>query len=218
MGRFEDKTGQRFGRLLALRFLHSSRAVRGKWECLCDCGSLVYAESSCLNNGDTISCGCRKIDHISENFTSHGKSKTVEYRIWTSMIQRCINPKSTSYPNYGGRGILVCDRWLNSFENFLEDMGVRPEERTLDRIDPSGNYSPSNCRWAEVSEQKFNTRRRGDNTSGKTGVSYDKDLCKWKATISYKKQNFNLGYYKNLEEAIAVRESAEMKYYGFTKE
>lgn len=218
MGKFEDKTGQKFGRLSAVRFLRGSRKVRGKWECLCECGNVVFVESSQLTNGDTVSCGCRKLDHISEHFTTHGKSGDREYRSWVAMKQRCYNPNVTGYPNYGGRGITVCERWLESFQNFFEDMGECPEGMTLDRIDVNGNYEPNNCRWVGESLQKFNTRRRSDNTSGKTGVSYDKGVEKWRATISYEKMDLVLGLYKSFEDAVEAREEAEIKYYGFIKE
>ena len=84
--------------------------------------------------------------------------ETTEYRVWKGIIQRCTNPALKAWPNYGGRGIEVCDRWRYSFEEFLADMGFRPAGTSIDRIDNDGNYEPGNCRWATPKQQRANRR------------------------------------------------------------
>lgn len=118
---------------------------------------------------------------------THGHSGTSLYKTWERMRQRCHNPNSNSYGNYGGRGIVVCERWLSSFENFLADMGERPEGKTLDRYpDNDGNYEPGNCRWATNAEQKRNTRRTKMITfNGKTLCMRD-----WAALVGVSESQF----------------------------
>ncbi|MCK5608150.1 hypothetical protein KAR91_40085, partial [Candidatus Pacearchaeota archaeon] len=147
--------GKKFGRLLVL----GEASKKGKklyWHCVCDCGRniTVYAES--LKGGDSKSCGCLNLERV----TKHGMIDTIEYTSWKKMKSRCYNPKHKHFNHYGGRGITVCGRWMESFENFFKDMGPRPSKKySLDRINNNGNYEPSNCRWATLSEQHRNTRR-----------------------------------------------------------
>lgn len=125
------------------------------------------------------------------------------------------------YSLYGGRGISVCDRWLEKdrkgFFNFLEDMGLAPDGMTLDRIDVNGNYEPGNCRWVDVSTQAYNKRKLEANTSGRTGVYWSKAGNKWVARISKNKVIFELYYGDSFEDAVKAREEAEIKYYGELK-
>ena len=153
MSKREDLTGQKFGRLTALKYVGAYR-----WECVCECGTIKAVQTGKLKKGETRSCGCLKLDIVHAK-PKHGMWGSREYNTWAQMIARCVNPKATNYDEYGGRGIKVCDRWLESFENFLADMGERPEGMTLDRIEVDGNYDPGNCRWATNAEQARNTRR-----------------------------------------------------------
>jgi hypothetical protein len=112
-----------------------------------------------LKRGWTQSCGCLQKDRAKDN-AKHGKTGSPEYHAWSAMIQRCTNPKTKQYKDYGGRGIRVCQKWKCSFESFYADMGPRPSKaHSIDRKDNDGNYEPGNCRWATEREQKMNTRQ-----------------------------------------------------------
>lgn len=149
--RFKDLTGQRFGQLTVIAIAgYTEKPRRALWSCKCDCGKIVRVKSNPLHNGNTASCGCSRF--------KHGGLGTSTYNIWQSMKQRCGNPNSTVAKHYQQRGIIVCDRWNNSFTSFIEDMGAKPDGMSLDRIDNNGNYEPSNCRWATQSQQHRNKR------------------------------------------------------------
>lgn len=120
-----------------------------------DC--IIYA----INSGKTKSCTCLRKQN--KQGYKHGMDGTKIYSIWSHMKQRCYSPNNTNYKNYGGRGIKVCDRWLNSFANFLEDMSCHPKFLSLDRIDNDGNYCKENCRWATRKEQGNNKRNSRKN-------------------------------------------------------
>lgn len=153
-----DITGQKFGRLTVVNFISIFNS-KTKWACKCDCGKSTVADGSHLKQGATRSCGCLQDEQLAAARTKHGLSRTPEYKAYNAMISRCLNKDDAAYSNYGGRGIEVCFRWIQSFENFLTDMGVRPSNKhSLDRIKNELGYSPENCRWATKQEQDNNKR------------------------------------------------------------
>jgi len=141
----------------------------------CVCGNVVSVPASNLKNGHTKSCGCFHKSQTAKANKTHGEAcKTSEYSAWFNAKQRCIREDHPSYKRYGGRGITMCDRWLNSFENFLEDMGRRPSSlHSIDRKDNDGHYEPSNCRWATKKEQIINSTISVPVINMNTGIFFE---------------------------------------------
>lgn len=149
--------GTRFNRLVVLEKNSCVKNNAINYKFICDCGNIKDIGISNVANGKSKSCGCISKEIHRKLKTIHGKSKTPEYRSWCSIKERCYNKKNNRYYRYGGRGIVICDRWLNSFENFISDMGERPSaEYSIERINNDGNYEPSNCKWATIEEQASN--------------------------------------------------------------
>lgn len=147
--------------------------------CQCDCGNVGIHSVNHLRRGNIHSCGCTRPESVSRTFTTHGDSNSVEYHAWLACKSRCYNKNNEKYHCYGGRGIRVCDRWIdpvNGYINFLADMGRRPPEcNSVDRIEVNGNYEPGNCRWATQTEQMNNTR----NTIKVTHREQTKGVTEW---------------------------------------
>lgn len=162
-----DLTGKKFGRLIAVEFAGST-FDKSYWICRCDCGKNKTVYTQHLKNGYTRSCGCFHKEQTSKAKKVHGMSKCRVYLIWSAMKKRCLNFRDSGYSNYGARGITVSKEWME-FSTFLKDMGFRPPNHSLDRIDNDKGYSKENCRWATNAEQASNKRNNWNITChGKT--------------------------------------------------
>jgi hypothetical protein len=162
-GRLRKEHDKRYGRLTIIHAI-AERGKPLKMKVVCDCSTIKDVHWDNLKGDKTTSCGCVHREATIRVTLTHGHSRvgkiSDEYRCWLGMIQRCTNSNVRGYPDYGGRGIKVCERWLNSFENFFEDMGQRPSKsHSLDRFpNNDGDYKPGNCRWATKLEQMSNKR------------------------------------------------------------
>lgn len=211
-----DIAGQRFGRLLVLE----KDATPRKWRCLCDCGRETLATGPNLRKGSTRSCGCLGREwsvHLGSNrayiakravtITRHGHKRkgamTPEYRTWLAMKRRCYDKKFKDYPNWGGRGIRVCDLWNTSFKAFLADMGKRPSGAySIDRINSDDDYRPDNCRWATLHEQG-SENRRGLVPVTVRGVAYPTTVAACRAlSVSPTRTSMRLAAGHSIEEAF----------------
>lgn len=162
----KDMKDQRFGRLIVVSY-HGKKGTHHQWKCVCDCGNEKVANAGNLRHGGTQSCGCLHRERVVAKNSTHGFTRGAKkhpiYLVWRSMRSRCENPNVKAYPNYGGRGISVCDRWRigedgkSGFECFLEDMGPKPSPKhSVERVRNNLPYSPSNCMWATKSAQARN--------------------------------------------------------------
>ena len=174
MGKVSNLESRQFGRWIVLEKTDTTNRDL-YYLCRCVCGTEKRVCGQSLLSGDTRSCGCLQRELTRNRSITHGATDTKEYTVWEGMRARCRNQNKQDFKNYGGRGIKVCDRWINSFENFIEDMGLCPENLTIERIDNDGNYSPENCRWGTRKEQALN--RRSNNILTHEGVS--KTISEW---------------------------------------
>lgn len=177
MSKLIDLTGKVYGRLTVISFSHRKDFSYGRkyfWICKCECGKTTRVEISNLRAGTSKSCGCYNRECISKMATTHGDRKSKEYNTWCGIKARCYNPNNSRFKDYGRLG--VCARWLESYENFLEDMGRAPSKNhSIERIDNNKGYSPQNCKWATRIEQANNKR-----TNVRVDLNGDKvSLAQW---------------------------------------
>ena len=161
--KIDNIAGKKFNKLTAISFDSVSNSGNHKWLFSCECGNKKVILKSHAKSGHTKSCGCYNSDLTIKRNTKHNNCKRIgrskAYSTWSSIKKRCYNFNQSNYERYGARGIKVCDKWVESFENFLEDMGEPPTaEHSIDRINNNGDYEPSNCKWSSVEEQANNKR------------------------------------------------------------
>lgn len=213
MGKSVDLTGKRFGFLTALeRVPERKNGQAYRWICKCDCGSVRDYNYASLTQGKSTTCG------VGCSLRKHPLRGTPTEKSWRKMLARC---NGNGYEEYYS-DVEVCERWNpragGSFENFVEDMGERPEGMTLNRVNGAKVYSKDTCEWATYSEQNYDVRRKKTNKSGRSGVRWREDRQAWEARITKDGKITILYYGSSFEEACKAREKAELELYGFTKE
>ena len=211
-GKAIDLTGLKFGKLSVIERAGSTKHGAVKWRCVCECGNETIVIGDELRKGNTRSCGCLAKEVTSTRMKgkapknkTHGKAGTPVYKEWSQMKRRCFNPEDKSYANYGGRGIMVCDKWRDSFEAFYEDVSKLPrfgeKGYSLNRIDNDGNYEPNNVEWATNKEQSNNRRSNHLLTyNGKTQT-----IAQWaeEYSVPYKKLWKRINTFRwNIERAL----------------
>lgn len=216
-----DLTGNLYGRLTVIGYDSTNRTGKALWRCECNCGNTTVVIGDNLKTGATTSCGCYRkevevIASVTHGLTSSNGKKNRLYSIWSDMRKRCNNKNNKEFHNYGGRGIKVSDEWERNYLKFHEwaiDNGYS-DDLTLDRIEVNGNYESTNCKWSTWSEQGQNKRLSPRNTSGISGVTFNKKRGLYTVRIGTGGKRIYVGDYPTIEEARNARIEAEKCYWG----
>jgi hypothetical protein len=207
MPKFINRTGQVFGRLQVIEEHGRSASKKVLWKCVCVCGKIVSVTSGALVTGNTTSCGC----FFKAQITKHGGTNKSSYNTWRGMMRRCYNPKDKDYYKYGGVGIKVYEKW-HTYSVFAADVGEPVGDQTLDRADPHGDYTPTNCRWASLTVQNRNVRMSKRNKSGIKGVLQLGN--RWVAQITAKGTTYRSKSFATKDEAAQERCVMEKQYWN----
>ena len=213
----KDLTGSRFGRLVCIERGESEPSGHVKWKCSCDCGKEKYVSMSLLQKGEVKSCGCLYKETRGTTNLSHGMSHSAEYDVFKGVLQRCNNPNDDGYCDYGGRGIKCL---FNSFEDFYEALGPRPEKATIERHDVNGHYSKDNCYWeTNWSVQAFNRR---SNKKRKyhlpLGVFFTKSTNTYYASVTKDGVKHTLTSFLTINDALEATKKLENDLFGFNRD
>lgn len=200
-----DRVGHRYGKLTVLSWAGRNALKKVLWKCVCDCGGETVVVAGDLVTGNTQSCGC-----VVPNL-KHGGSGKGSYNTWRAMMRRCYKPQDKDYKRYGAVGVVVCERW-HSYALFAADMGEPVGAQTLDREDPYGDYTPGNCRWADLPTQARNVRVPKASKTGVTGVLFHNN--RYYAAITVQKKKFYSKCVTTLEEASQARKELERLHWG----
>lgn len=199
-----DLSGRQFGLLTAVGPVGIKRYKSGPivvWQCACACGRQTETVAQKLVSGWVKSCGCLRLAAARDACTTHGLTKAPEYRVWTHLKGRCLNPKDKSFANYGGRGVTVCAEWESSFAAFLRDMGPRPSPKhSIDRIDVNAGYYPGNCRWVTADVQQNN--RRNNRVLTRDGSSLT--LAQWARRLNIQESTIERRLARGLSDAESL--------------
>jgi hypothetical protein len=207
MTKLIDRTGNKYHHLTVMSRA-GSNGGKATWNCVCVCGTHTVVSGSDLTTGNTRSCGCLRVKVSTESLTTHGGRKTRLYRIWCAMKGRCLNPNSSDYVYYGGRGITVNEDWINSFAVF-RDWALAAgytDNLTIERVEVNGNYCPENCAWVTQQVQTRNRRKTSRKTSSKyIGVQWHKVQKKWVAMITVDGKAIRIGSFATEDDAGNAR-------------